>query len=29
MTNTVCPIYETPELDTIESKLGEVTNPWD
>ena len=26
MTNTVCPIYETPELDTIRKQLGEVAN---
>lgn len=26
VTNTVCPIYETPELDTIRKQLGEVAN---
>ena len=26
MTNTVCPIYETPELDMIRKQLGEVAN---
>lgn len=26
LTHAVCPIYETPELDTIRKQLGEVAN---